>query len=238
MRLRARLVEQAAQVAHVGGRADEREREEVDAELQRELEVDRVLARERGDRDRHSRQVDALVLADAAADEHRAARTALLDVLDDEPHEAVVDQHLVTGTQDFAHHRRHHRQRTVRRDGLADDRDLFPALEDDRLGELADPELRPLEVRDHRQWAAGLALGVAHAPGAFGVLLVRPVREVQARRVHAGGDECAQRFRRVARGAERGDDLRTAWRFGRHGVQSSDAGRGTSVERAGRPPAT
>ena len=43
VRVRARLLDQRAQVAHVGGRAHERERDEVDAELERELEVGGVL---------------------------------------------------------------------------------------------------------------------------------------------------------------------------------------------------
>ena len=66
----------ALQVAHVGGRADERERDEVDAELERELEVVEVLLRQRRDRQRHAGQVDALVRLDLAADDDAAARAA------------------------------------------------------------------------------------------------------------------------------------------------------------------
>ena len=43
VRVRAGLLDQRAQVAHVGERADERERDEVDADPERELEVDGVL---------------------------------------------------------------------------------------------------------------------------------------------------------------------------------------------------
>ena len=47
---RACLLDQRAQIADVRGRAHERERDEVDAELERELEVGDVLARERRNR--------------------------------------------------------------------------------------------------------------------------------------------------------------------------------------------
>ena len=83
------------QVAHVGGRADERERDEVDAELERELEVAQVLPRQRRDRERDAGQVDALVRLHLAADEHEAAGAAVLDLLDGEADEAVVDQDVV-----------------------------------------------------------------------------------------------------------------------------------------------
>ena len=66
----------AAQVAHVRGRAHERERDEVDAELERELEIDDVLRRQRRDRQRDAGQIDALVRGDDAADDHLAARAA------------------------------------------------------------------------------------------------------------------------------------------------------------------
>ena len=95
VRVRARLLDQRAQVAHVGRRAHERERDEVDAELERELEVGRVLARDRRDRQRDARQVDALVRADDAADDDLAVRAALVDVLDAQADEPVVDQHVV-----------------------------------------------------------------------------------------------------------------------------------------------
>ena len=76
VRRRAGRLDQRLQRLHVGGRADERERDVVDAELERELEVVDVLARQRRDRERDAGQVDALVRGDDAADEHLAARAA------------------------------------------------------------------------------------------------------------------------------------------------------------------
>ena len=114
VRVRAGLLDQRAQVAHVGGRAHERERDEVDAQLERELQVVHVLARERGNRDRDAGQVHALVRGDDAAVDHRAARATGLDAVDAEPHEPVVDQHVVARLEHLADHRRADRQLAVR----------------------------------------------------------------------------------------------------------------------------
>ena len=61
VRGRARRLDQCLQRLHVRGRADERERDEVAAELERELEIVDVLLRQRRDRQRNPGQVDALV---------------------------------------------------------------------------------------------------------------------------------------------------------------------------------
>jgi len=57
----ATRLDQRAEGANVGCRADERERDEVDLELHRELEIVQVLARDRRDRERYAGQIDALV---------------------------------------------------------------------------------------------------------------------------------------------------------------------------------
>ena len=105
-RVRPCLLDQRTQVADVGGGADEGERDEVDAELERQLEVIHVLARDGRDRNRDARQVDPFVRGDDATGEHRAARAALLDRLDPQPDEPVVDQHLVPRLEHLADHRR------------------------------------------------------------------------------------------------------------------------------------
>ena len=92
--------------ANVRGRADEGERDEVDSGLECPVEVGEVLARERGDRDGDAREVDPLVRAHAAPDDDGAGRAPALDLVDAEPHEAVVDQDLVTGLEHVPDHRR------------------------------------------------------------------------------------------------------------------------------------
>ncbi len=96
-RRRAVLADDRLQVADVGGRAHERQRHEIHAEPERELEIVDVLLRERRNRQRDAGQVHALVRLHLATDDHAAARATLLDVLDGQPDVPVVDQDVVAG---------------------------------------------------------------------------------------------------------------------------------------------
>jgi hypothetical protein len=80
---------------------------------------------------------------------------------------------------------------------LGADDDLVATGEDDGLFELADPQLRPLQVGDQRYGMSALGLDLADAPHDLRVLLVLAVREVETRRIHAGGDERAQTLGRL-----------------------------------------
>ena len=65
----------------------------------------------------------------------------------------------------------------------------------DALLEGADAQLRPREVLQDRDLAAGAAGGVAHALRRLGVLGGGAVREVQPRDVHPGVDHPHERLR-------------------------------------------
>ena len=149
------MADQVAQVPDVGGRADEGEGDEVDAEREGEVEVGEVLARQRRDRNRDAREVHALVRADQPADEDVAAGAAVLDLLDAQPHEAVVDQDVVTRLEDLPDHLGQHLELTVGR-AVAGDDDLLAARERHGLGQVADAELRALEVGDQGERLAEL----------------------------------------------------------------------------------
>ena len=82
LRVRAGLLDQLAQVANVGGGADEGERDEVGPQTECELEVVDVLPRQGRNRDRDAGKVDALVRADAPTDDDGAPRASVLDLLD------------------------------------------------------------------------------------------------------------------------------------------------------------
>src|SRR5262249_18156589 len=90
------------------------------------------------------------------------------------------------------------------------DGDVLAVPEHDRLREIADAELRPLQVGNERDRPAGLLLRLAHALHALGVVGLRTVRQVEAHGVHAGGHELAQVLRRSRRRPEGRDDLRAA----------------------------
>ena len=132
---RSRMI--ALQLAHVRRGAHERERDVVDAEAERELEIDEVLLGQRRNRDRHAGKVDALVRLHPATDDDGAAGAARIDLLDAEPHEAVVDQHVVPRLEHLADHGRRDRQVAVREArrsvGLADDRHLVAGDQEARL---------------------------------------------------------------------------------------------------------
>ena len=79
------------------GRADERQRDQVDAEAQREAQVLGVLVGHRGHADRHVGQRDALVVGDRAALDDEAADVVAVDGGDLDGDLAVVDQQPVAG---------------------------------------------------------------------------------------------------------------------------------------------
>ena len=106
VRVRAGLRDQRAQVAHVRRASARTKRDVVDAELEREVEVGHVLARQRRDRQRDAREVHALVRGDGAADDDLARARPCSTSSDAQPHEAVVDQHVVPGLQHVADHGR------------------------------------------------------------------------------------------------------------------------------------
>ena len=119
---------------------------------------------------RHARQVDALVRGDDAADDDLAARPAALDRLDAQLDVPVVDEHVVADLEHGAEHGGADREVAVARRVLPGDDDGVAALERDGLGEVADAELRALQVGDQRDRPAGRRLGLAHAlrPGCGG----------------------------------------------------------------------
>src|SRR5581483_10094329 len=96
---------------------------------------------------------------------------------------------------------------------LRRDDDLLPRREQPRRRQLADAELRALEVGDERERPAGVLGGVANQAGPGAMLRVVGVREVQARRVHPGVDQRREPVVLPARGPDRREDLRPPrWR--------------------------
>ena len=140
----------------------------------------------------------------------------MLDFLHGEPHQAVVDQDVVTGTQHLADHGRRNGQLAVGGRLLADDDHLLVLQQDPRGRQIADPELRALEVGDQGERLADLILHLADDLHALGVILVIAVREIEPDRVDAGVD---QRTNLIVGRRDRpdgGDDLRPA-ALGSHG---------------------
>ena len=144
---------------HIGRRAHERERDEVEAELERELEIVDVLPRQRRDRQRDAGQVDALVRDDRAADEHLAARAAPLDVARRGAGRPVVDEDVVPGLSTSPSTAGEIGKVAVSGAVLAGRSSRrSPRTSSTGSREVADAELRPLEVGDQRDRPADLLL--------------------------------------------------------------------------------
>ena len=102
---------------------------------------------------------------------------------------------------------------------LGADDDLLALRQDHGRGELADAELRALQVGDERDRAADLGGDLTDEPRALGVILVLSVRQVQPHSVDAGGDQLAQALPRVRCRTKRRHDLRPTLFL--HGAQST-----------------
>ena len=94
-------------------------------------------------------------------------------------------------------------------------------MSDYRLGEVPNSQLRALKIGDHRERTTDLQLHVPDEPDALRMLLVRPMREVEARGVHPRLGEREHGLPRRRHGPERGDDLGAAWAHSRHGLSVS-----------------
>ena len=132
-----------------------------------------------------------------AAHHDGTGRATPLDLVDAEPNEPVVDQHLVAGLEHVPDHRRRDRELAVSRRLLGADADLVAGVEHHGLRELADAQLGPLQVADERDRAADLGRDLPDEPGPLGVIGMRAMREVEADGVDAGLDERAQPRPRV-----------------------------------------
>ena len=214
VRVRVRLRDQRAQVADVGRRSHERQRDEVDAELERELEVFGVLPRERGIGigtpgrftplwELTGPPTITVQLARPFSTSRTSRRTWPSSISTSWPGRSTS---LITAGL------------TGRSPSLASWAPTitisWPRTSDERLEEIADPELRALEVGDQRERAANLLLRVAQEPNGLRVLLVRAVGEVEAGAVHARVDQRLDRLLVRRRRPDRRDDLRAA-RFDR-----------------------
>jgi hypothetical protein len=135
---------------------------------------------------------------------------APLDPLDAEPHEPVVDQHVVAGLEDRAEHGGADREVAVGGRVLARDHHVRAPRQLERLPEVADAQLRALEVADQRHRPPGRLLRVSDPASPFGDVGMLAVREVEAGAVHPRLDEVGDRLRRGRCGPDRGDDLRPA----------------------------
>ena len=93
--------------------------------------------------------------------------------------------------------------------GADDHSHLVSLAEVERFHEIADPELRPLQVADQRERPTGLLFGIPDELGPGRVVVVGSVREVEAGRVHSRLDEPVDQLGGRRGRTDRGNDLRS-----------------------------
>jgi hypothetical protein len=204
-----------ARLDHVLGPAHERQRDQVDPQRQPELEVGLVLVRERRRRDVGARQVDALVVAHGSALDHARGHAHAVGLEHLEADVAVVDQERVARLDVACEVRIGRRgQAGIAVLGLAGPgRDgEGRALGEVGLAarELAEPDLRALEVEQDADRASALVGDLADDLVHLPVVVVGAVGEVQAGHVHAGANQLLDLLARRRGGPQRADDLRAS----------------------------
>ena len=204
----ARGPDERAQLLEIRGRAHERQRQVVGAEIGGEAGVLAVLVRHGRRRHRDVGQVDALAVAEHPAVHDRAGDLGAVDGVDDQLQQPVGQQHAapddhVVGQRGVLGRDQPGAARHVAR---GDDDALAVVQLDAAAREAPDADLRPAQVGQHgdrpapRRRADGLVR--------LAVGLVVAVGEVQAEDVRARRDELAEPLHRRAGRPHGRDDLR------------------------------
>ena len=146
--------------------------------------------------------------ADVAADDDRASRAAALDALDAQPHVAVVDEYVVPGwstVPSTAGLTGRSPSRTASSPAMTT---VSPFARARRGRELADAELRPLQVGDQRDRPAASASAsrTSRARSAWSSCV--PCEMLSRAPSMPASISSAITSGRRRRGADRGDDLR------------------------------
>jgi hypothetical protein len=142
--------------------------------------------------------------------DHGRESAGAFDLVDAKADEAVVDQDLVARVEDTEQCGGHDRQVAVRRMPFPGDRHPVPFDEHPGSLEVADPNLRALEVCDEGERTPGALLRLPHETRALAVLLMGAVGEVEPRRVHARRHEPVDHLDARGGRPDRAHDLRTA----------------------------
>ena len=188
----------------------EGKRDPIAAEIEAELQIGAVLLGQGREAEEDIGQVQPLAVGEMAAGHHDRLGMIGGGGQHREAEAAVVEQELGAGLQRGQHLRMGQRRagriaqlrREIEAEALAGDEVDAAAVEP------ADPKLRPLQIDQHADGAAGLRLDLADRLVLAPVIVMGPMAEIEAEDIGAGLDQGAQALRRVAGGAEGGDDLR------------------------------
>ena len=195
------------------GRADERDGEQVDLVVDREVDPAQVV----GAGGRHARaaarQVDALVGGDATARLDHAADLLAVDLERAQAHPAVGQEDRIALVHCRGEAVPADREQFARADRALRRRqgELLAGLDlDEPTLDLVEPQLRAGEVAEHADPFAHQLSGRPDPLDVLGVAGLVSVGEVEPEDVGSGRDQTLQHLRRPRGRADRGDDLRPA----------------------------
>ena len=181
----------------------------VHAVLERELQAGAVVVGERADAEIDARQIEALPGTQFAADRDLALDIVARHALDDQLHQAVVEEEPVARLHDLGQPLEAHRDPLrVADDVLAGQREVLAGQQLDRLRlDLAKPHLGTRQVGHDGDAPAGGLFRRADARDALGVAGEVAVREVEPRDVQPRANEAFEHLRRLGGRSDGGDDL-------------------------------
>ena len=204
------LFEQLADLLHVISALDERRCDEVHVLLDTEEDVILVLLRDRRQPEGNTWSRDALSRAHLARVQNRRHDVLALDLLDLQLDESVGKEQLVARLDlrvellvvDRA-------LRLIARCVVVRQKERLSRFEHDRaVLEFAKAHLRPLRVEQQRDDAPHLLRRLTHAVDALQMLVMRTMRKVETRDIHAVLDKLLHHARRIRRRPLRANDLR------------------------------
>ena len=205
----AQALGRRAHCLDVGRRLHERLAHRVHAVLQREFETGAVVFGERADAQVDARQVQPLAGAQFATHDHFALHVRAGNALDDELHEAVVEEQPVAWLHHLWQPRETHRHALGGADDVVAGQDepvVGPQL--DRLGvDPAQAHLGPGQIGHDRHAQARGPLDGAEAGDAFAVAGEIAVGEIEPRDVQPGADQPREHFRGFGGRSDGRDDL-------------------------------
>ncbi len=210
-RVAAGRTQQRTRLVHVGGIAGEGNRQVVDLERRRDANVLAVLVGQRTGRQAPALAIDALVVAEFAADQYPGLDPRAVDAEHLQADLAVVEQQHVADEQ-------------VRGQLLVGNADRMPgagvdgearvqrelgAVGEIRLArrESVDADLGTLKVAEHAHVAAGLLRGFPHQIETSRMIGEGAVRKVQPHHVDAGAHHVEQYFGIIRGRTKSRDDL-------------------------------
>ena len=205
-----RHIAQLARHLHVGGVLRKADRHVLGLEAHRRLDVIHVLGGQRRGGQPAALLVDALVVRQLTAHLDGGVHRRAAHRIDRQHQQAVVEQEGVTGlhiARQFLVIQAH--SRFIAKFGalgVEDERSAVDQL-DLAVLELADANLRALQVGHDGYLLAGCPGRFAHHRRPVDVVLRLAMREVQAHHVHTRPDHPLQDLRRVGGRAEGGNDL-------------------------------